>query len=67
MEKIEKVLPYIDLFMPSFDECRYMTGSEDIREMIRIYREKGSRDMVIKWDKVKTVGDDVILVDLESF
>ena len=51
MEKIEKVLPYIDLFMPSYDECRYMTGTEDIREMIRIYREKGTRDMVIKWGK----------------
>lgn len=28
---------------------------------------KGDGDTVIKWDKVKTVGDDVILVDLESF
>ena len=28
---------------------------------------KKEGDMVIKWDKVKTVGDDVILVDLESF
>ena len=28
---------------------------------------KKEGDMVIKWDKVKTVGDDVILVDLENF
>ena len=28
---------------------------------------KKEGDVVIKWDKVKTVGDDVILVDLESF
>ena len=28
---------------------------------------KKEGDMVIKWDKVKTVGDEVILVDLESF
>ena len=28
---------------------------------------KGDGDTVIKWDKVRTVGDDVILVDLESF
>ena len=28
---------------------------------------KKEGDTVIKWDKVKTVGDDVILVDLESF
>ena len=28
---------------------------------------KKEGDIVIKWDKVKTVGDDVILVDLESF
>ena len=28
---------------------------------------KKEGDMVIKWAKVKTVGDDVILVDLESF
>ena len=28
---------------------------------------KKEGDMDIKWDKVKTVGDDVILVDLESF
>ncbi|MBC8570883.1 carbohydrate kinase family protein [Zongyangia hominis] len=51
MEKIEKALPYIDLFMPSYDECRYMTGTEDIREMLRVFREKGSKDIVIKWGK----------------
>lgn len=28
---------------------------------------KGEGDMVIKWDKVRTVGDDVILVDLEGY
>ena len=28
---------------------------------------KGEEDLVIKWDRVKTVGDDVILVDMESF
>ena len=28
---------------------------------------KGEGDMVIKWDKVRTVGDDVILVDLEAY
>ncbi|MEE0796198.1 MAG: YlmC/YmxH family sporulation protein [Anaerovoracaceae bacterium] len=28
---------------------------------------KKEGDMVIKWDKVRTVGDDVILVDMESF
>ena len=33
--------------------------------MVLFSKKEG--DMVIKWDKVKTVGDDVILVDLESF
>lgn len=28
---------------------------------------KGESDMVIKWDRVKTVGEDVILVDLSGF
>ena len=28
---------------------------------------KGEGDMVIKWDKVRTLGDDVILVDLEAY
>ena len=28
---------------------------------------KGEEDLVIKWERVTTVGDDVILVDLESF
>lgn len=28
---------------------------------------KGEEDTVIKWDKVRTVGDDVILVDVEGY
>ncbi len=28
---------------------------------------KNEGDTVIKWDKVRTVGDDVILVDLDGF
>ena len=28
---------------------------------------KGEADLVVKWDKVRTIGDDVILVDLGGF
>ena len=28
---------------------------------------KGEGDTVVKWDKVRTIGDDVILVDLGGF
>ena len=28
---------------------------------------KGEGDMVVKWEKVRTIGDDVILVDLGGF
>lgn len=28
---------------------------------------KGENDTVIKWEKVRTVGDDVILVDVEGY
>jgi len=28
---------------------------------------KGEADTVIKWDRVRTVGDDVILVDVEGY
>ncbi len=28
---------------------------------------KNEEDLVIHWDRVRTVGDDVILVDVESF
>lgn len=28
---------------------------------------KGEGDTIIKWDKVRTIGDDVILVDLGGF
>jgi len=28
---------------------------------------KGDTDTVIKWDRVRTVGDDVILVDVEGY
>lgn len=28
---------------------------------------RGEEDTIIKWDRVRTVGDDVILVDLEGY
>ncbi len=28
---------------------------------------KGEEDLVVKWERVRTVGDDVILVDLDGF
>ena len=27
---------------------------------------KGEEDYVVKWEKIKTIGDDVILVDIET-
>ena len=34
-----------------------------------IFRFFGSRedDFVIKWDRIRTIGDDVVLVDLDTF
>lgn len=33
----------------------------------RSFFSKGETDMVVKWEKVRTVGDDVILVDVEGY
>lgn len=49
LPKIEAVLPYLDLFMPSYDEAVKLTGETDIDRIIDFFFDKGVRTVIIKW------------------
>ena len=39
LRPLDRILPHLDLYVPSFDEARSQTGCEDPRDMIRTFRE----------------------------
>jgi sugar/nucleoside kinase (ribokinase family) len=48
MEKIACCLPYLDWFMPSFDEAERLAGERDPQKIAAAFREKGVGNTVIK-------------------
>jgi len=48
MELIEPCLPYLDLFIPSIDEARMLSGKENVSDIADIFLEKGASLCVIK-------------------
>ena len=49
--RIEKALAYTDLFMPSFEEARALSGVEDPFEMADFFFDRGCGSVVIKLGK----------------
>ena len=46
MEPLAAVLPYVDVYCPSFDEARNQTGLESPREMLQFYRRCGAKGVL---------------------
>ena len=48
MKKIEKSLPYLDWFMPSYDEACELTGRTIPAEIAAVFNAKGVKNVIIK-------------------
>lgn len=48
MEKIEDCLPYLDWFMPSYEEACQLSRKTDLKEMAAFFMAKGVRNVIIK-------------------
>ena len=46
-EKLDKVLPWTDVFLPNVDEARLLTGLADPLEQARLFRDAGAETVVI--------------------
>lgn len=51
MPLLEQAMPYIDLFMPSIDEARELSGKATPEEMAAVFFEKGVGSVIIKLGK----------------
>jgi len=45
---VEASLPYVDYFMPGFEEAAMMTGMSDRRDVCRFFLERGAKHTVFK-------------------
>jgi len=51
MDSLEKSLPYVDIFVPSFDEAKILTRTSDFKEMAEFLYNKGIKELIIKLGK----------------
>lgn len=51
MQIVEPCLPYLDLFIPSYDEAKMISGREDAEEIADVFLSKGVKLAVIKLGK----------------
>lgn len=51
MNKIEICLPYLDWFMPSYEEACKLSNKTDLKDIAQLFCEKGVKNVVIKLDK----------------
>jgi sugar/nucleoside kinase (ribokinase family) len=51
MEIVEPSLPYLDLFIPSYDEAKMIAQKEDVEEIADVFLSKGVKLAVIKLGK----------------
>jgi sugar/nucleoside kinase (ribokinase family) len=47
-ETLDKVMPYIDIFLPSIDEARMIAKKDTPEEMAEVFLQKGVKTVVIK-------------------
>ncbi|MDN7242743.1 carbohydrate kinase family protein [Planococcus sp. N028] len=48
VQEILKLLPHIDYFMPNEEEASYLTKQSELKNMIRIFKENGANNVIIK-------------------
>ena len=48
MSAIAPTLPYLDLFMPSYDEAKFISGKDEVSEMAELFRSYGTKNVIIK-------------------
>lgn len=51
LPKIEAVIPYLDLFMPSIDEAIKLSGKEKPEEIAKFFMDMGAKNVIIKLGK----------------
>ncbi|MBP3389106.1 MAG: carbohydrate kinase family protein [Clostridia bacterium] len=51
LPKVQEVLPYLDLFMPSIEEASKLTGETDVNKIADRFFEMGVKNVIIKWGK----------------
>lgn len=51
MNKIEICLPYLDWFMPSYEEACKLSDKTDLEEIAELFFSKGIKNVVIKLDR----------------
>ncbi len=47
-DELQRVLPYVDWFLPSADEARFLTGIEDLQSAADAFVAMGAKNCVIK-------------------
>jgi sugar/nucleoside kinase (ribokinase family) len=47
-QKVETCLPYVDYFMPNYEESMMITGLSERREILRYFLDRGARHVVLK-------------------
>ena len=51
LPKIELCLPFLDLFMPSYDEALRLSGRENPEEIADFFQERGVKSVIVKQGK----------------
>ncbi len=51
MPKIEAVIPYLDLFMPSYDEAVKLSGETEVPKIAKHFLDMGAKNVIIKVGK----------------
>ncbi len=62
LQKLKSLLPYVDYFVPSYDEAGNITGRENPEEIIAFFRDAGARGIV----GVKMGKDGCIISDMHE-
>ncbi len=51
LPKIEAVIPYLDLFMPSYDEAVKLLGETEVPKIAKFFLDMGAKNVIIKVGK----------------
>lgn len=51
LSKIEAVFPYLDLFMPSYDEAVKLSGETEVPKIAKFFLDRGAKNVIIKVGK----------------